>query len=144
MLVLALAGLLAMHGLDASGMTHVGADTMLSPTEEHAGSPEAAPGARAAHRPAAMSQHSTRSPAVHGLVPAKSDDRTSGVAVHHLVAMCIVVLGTVAAGVLHRLLARVRTRRVASVNPALAGAPPPSRVFRPPRLRLAELCVLTC
>jgi hypothetical protein len=144
LLVLAVAGLVVMHGFDAGAVAHGGVNASAATPEGQTPGSQPGHGAGADHGRPAQTPRSTLLPHAPDHVYEASTDLTSSGAANHLAAVCVVVLAVVAAGVLRRLDGRVRARGAPSVTPARPASARPCRVFRPPRLRLAELSVLTC
>lgn len=146
MLVLALAGLLVMHGLDAGAITRSsGGEAATSHPARHRTQSELGRDDRTGgmHGPARSEQ--SMSPLNASVTAeARTDDGAGHVGWGHVVAMCVAVLATMVTGAVRRLLASARSRitaRGASVAGGLVRLP---RVFRPPGPARIELCVLTC
>lgn len=143
-LVLAAAGLLMMHGLDAGSMpaTHQGdaATSSLAPGPMRSG-----PGEQPDMTHGAPGSARSMSAGDAG-VAARAGGADNGVHVGwgHVVAMCVVVLATVTTVAARHLLGRVRAPFMADFGPGRGGLAPSPRVCRPPGPRWLELCVLTC
>jgi hypothetical protein len=147
LLVLTLAGLLAMHGIDETALAQgSGGDAAPSPTARHGmeePGPDAGEWAIAVPGSLASEQLASLQDASH-TGAAGAGDRAGHVGWGHVAAVCLAVLATIATSTVRRLLASARAR-IAAGGAAVAGRlvrlP---KVFRPPGARRIELCVLTC
>lgn len=147
LLVLVLAGLLVMHGIDATVLTHGSrGDATLSPTERHVmEQPGPDAGEQAIAVPGSVASEEMASPpdASH-TGAAGAGDRAGHVGWGHVAAMCLAVLATFATGTVRRRLVGVRARTAAGGGPVAGRLVRLAKVFRPPGVPRVELCVLTC
>jgi len=145
LLVLALAGLLVMHGFDAGVVAQgSGGEAAMSPAARHgmepgsgAGEPTMAMGGSVGSEQSAFRGAGHRGEAA-------ADGHAGHVGWGHVVAVCVAVLATFAAGAVRRLLASVRARIAGGRAPVAGRLVRLLKVFRPPGPARVELCVLTC
>ncbi|HET6774993.1 MAG TPA: hypothetical protein VFH36_16880 [Acidimicrobiales bacterium] len=147
LVVLVLAGLLVMHGIDATALAHgPRGDATLSPTERRVmEQPGPDAGERAIAVPGSVASGEMASPpdASHTGV-AGAGDRAGHVGWGHMAAVCLAVLATVATSTVRRLVAGARARTATGGGPVAGRLVRLPRVFRPPGVLRVELCVLTC
>jgi hypothetical protein len=147
LVVLVLAGLLVMHGIDATALAHGSrGDATLSPTERHVmEQPGPDAGERAIAVPGSVtSQEMASPPDASHTGAAGAGDRAGHVGWGHVAALCLAVLATFATSTVRRLLAGVRARTAAGGGPVAGRLVRLPKVFRPPGVPRVELCVLTC
>lgn len=146
MLVLALAGLLVMHGFDGGAATGGGSDGhVVSSMVQH----DMAPAAGASQVGGAMpdSAGSDRAPSMEdaGHVRVTAVGATAGHAgVGHVVAMCMAVLAAASTGAVRRLFGGVRAGFAAAAAFAAGRLARAVEVGRPPGPGRLELCILRC
>lgn len=144
LLVLALAGLVVMHGLDAGAVAHAGVDVSTPSTAGHGMAPgpgevERVVGSVGARR-SALPGHGDAGPTA----AAGPDGRAAHVGWGHIVAVCVAVLATCATGAIRRLPAGPGARICRCRAPVAGGSARRPAVVRPPGPARVELCVLTC
>ena len=146
MLVLALAGLLVMHGFDAGAATGGGSDGhAVSSTVRHDMAPAAGAFQPSGAMPEATDSYRARSTGDVGPIRVAADDATAGdPGIGHVVAMCMAVLAAASTGAVRRLLGGVRARFAAATALAAGRLVRGVEVGRPPGPGRLELCILRC
>ncbi|HEX6422503.1 MAG TPA: hypothetical protein VFZ79_03430 [Acidimicrobiales bacterium] len=144
LLVLALAGLVVMHGLDAGAVAHAGVEASTPSTAGRgmqSGSVET-------ERSMAVAGSSRSGQPAHGDAGRTAETGPEGRAAHvgwgHIVAACVAVLATCATGAIRRLPASPGARICRGRAPVTGGSAHRPAVVRPPGPARVELCVLTC
>jgi hypothetical protein len=146
MLVLALAGLLVMHGFDAGAATGGGSDGhVVSSTVRHDMAPAAGASQSSGAMPESTDSDRARSTGDAGHIRFAADDAAAGHAgFGHVVAMCMAVVAAASTGAVRRLLGGVRASFAAATALATGRLARAVEVRRPPGPGRLELCILRC
>ena len=145
MLVLALAGLLVMHGFDAVAATGGGDGHVVSSTVRHDMAPAAGVSPLSGAMPDSVDSDRARSTGDVGHIRVAADDAAAGHAgFGHVVAMCMAVVAAASTGAVRRLLGGVRASFAAATALAADRLARAVEVRRPPGPGRLELCILRC
>ena len=144
MLVLALAGLLVMHGFDAGAATGGGDGHVVSSMVQHDMAPAAGAPLSGSMADSAGSD-SAPSTGDAGHIRATAAGATAGHAgFGHVVAMCMVVVAAASTGAGRRIWGGVRAKFAAAAARAAGRLVRADEVGRPPGPGRLELCILRC
>ena len=145
MLVLALAGLLVMHGFDAGAATGGADGHMVSSTVRHDMVPASGVSRLSGAMPDSAGSDRATSPGDIGHIRVAAADAAAGHAgLGHVVAMCMVVVAAASTGAVRRILGAVRAKLVAAAARAAGRLARAVQVGRPPGPGRLELCILRC
>jgi hypothetical protein len=145
MLVLALAGLLVMHGLDAGAATGGGDGHVVSSMVRHDMAPAAGVSQSSGAMPDSADSDRGTSTGDAGHIRVAAADAAAGHAgLGHVVAMCMVVVAAASTGAVRRILGGVRARFAATAAFAAGRLARVVQVGRPPGPGRLELCILRC
>jgi hypothetical protein len=145
MLVLALAGLLVMHGFDAGAATGGDDVHVVSSTVQHDMAPPAGVSQLGGAMPDPAGSDRATSTGDAGHIRVDAADAAAGHAgLGHVVAMCMVVVAAASTGAVRRILGGVRATFAAAADRAAGRLACAVEVGRPPGPGRLELCILRC
>jgi hypothetical protein len=145
MLVLALAGLLVMHGFDAGAATGGEDVHVASSTARHEMALPADVSVSSDAMPDLVGSDRAPSAGDAGNIREAGADAAAGhVHLGHVMAMCMVVVAVASTGAVRRILGGVRARCAAAAARAATRLPQAVEAGRPPGPGRLELCILRC